>query len=206
MMTLIKVELTKIFFALSFLILVLPVSYAFSNPNKSCEDNPFKTEIISFEKNDACYSVTIEVSHNNKVQFELSHANFDFGCGWVENASNSEHWLIELNSIDPVTGIGGVKVDNIEGFGKDDQFNSFLVEFTYCPEDQCADNANYKLNVGYKAGQCIYYETIENEQESLKLSYEIDKSSPTCNNGHDGEIQISNIDGAEPIEIIWDNG
>ncbi|MCK5703228.1 MAG: SprB repeat-containing protein, partial [Cyclobacteriaceae bacterium] len=115
----------------------------------------------------------------------------------------------ELNQIDPTTGIGGIKIDGIENFGKDPEFTSFQVEFTFCPNQDCGEIETSLIpTVAYKAGQCVYNVSppeIEQKEEPSDLSVSINKIDPSCNNSSGGSIELI-IEGTAPYEIIWNTG
>lgn len=161
-----KVDILKSVFLISYFLLVLTAinAWATGSKKKGCGDSPFETNILKFEKNQTCYDVILEVSLNNRATFELSHVNIDFGCGTISNEWNSEGWKMESNHKDPTTGIGGIKIDEVSNFGKDPSFKSFEVKFTFCPSGDCDSDINsFNPKVGYKAGQCLYFERPSND-------------------------------------------
>ena len=137
-----KVNILKVSFILTQLLFVLTAVKAWSCPSKECGEIPFSTEILQYELVDNCYHVKLEVSNNGDARYELSHANFYFSCGTIDNISNSEGWPIEIIKWfhKPI----GFKVDEIKNFGKDPSFTSFIVEFTYCPSEQQEDDHGFK--------------------------------------------------------------
>lgn len=220
-----KFNLIKAAFLLSYLIFFLLAGYAWAQPNQDCGELSFKTEILKFEFKEACYDVVLEVSNNGNSQFELSHVNFDFGGATVSNASNSMVWPMELNHTDPTTGIGGLKVNDIINFGKDPELISFLVEFTFCPDEKWSEEENpFTPVIAYKAGQCVYYENpeikleepsgedpgiedpVEGEEPEgvqTELIISIYKTDPSCNNDAEGSIELNVVEGTAPYEILW---
>ena len=191
MKTALKVDLLKTAFVLLYFLVVLSAINAWAtggkHNKKGCGDTPFKTDILKFEKSDACYLVELEVSFEQQVTFELSHVNFDFGCGVITNEWNSEGWKMETNHIDPTTGVGGIKIDDITNFGKDQNIKNFQVSFTFCPDENCTDQKLFTTpKVAYKAGQCVYYVEPENRH---------------CNNDSDDE---KSDDGSD--EVAEDTG
>jgi hypothetical protein len=76
---------------------------------------------------------------------------------------------------DPTTGIYGLKVDDIDGFGG--HADSFTVTFTVCTDSyECKDKLeDWNPGVAYKAGQCVAHETIDGEDE-----YPEDPDEPVC--------------------------
>jgi hypothetical protein len=204
-----KVGLLKAVFILWHLLFILTAVKAWSCPTKECGEIPFSTEVIGYEKVEDCYHVTLEVTNNGEARYELSHVNFYFSCGSIDNYSNTEGWKME-----PVYRNHkaiGIKVDDIANFGKDPELASFQVEFTYCPyssgEGDCKDDYYCQPKVLYKAGQCIYTEKLDTDEDTpvLPLSYQVNATSPSCEN-NDGMIEITITEGIEPFEIVWSNG
>ncbi|MCK5105113.1 MAG: SprB repeat-containing protein, partial [Cyclobacteriaceae bacterium] len=215
-----KVGILKTIFLLTYFLFVLTAYFAWAQSPKDCGELSFKTNILKFEKIESCYDVVLEVSNNENCRYELSHFNFDFGCGTISKASNSQGWAMELNQIDPTTDIGGIKIDDIENFGKDPELTSFQVEFTFCPDQECDENALVP-SVAYKAGQCVYYEkpVLEqeeqddeesdgdgNDDEQSELIVSINKTDPSCNNISGGSIELIVNEGTAPYEISWNTG
>jgi hypothetical protein len=218
MRTSLKVDLLKITFVITYLLIVMTAVKAWSDPLHECGENPFSTEIIKYKLVDDCYQVILEVSHNNEARYELSHANFYFSCGTISDYKNSIGRPIEIVewNHEPI----GVKVDGINNFGKDPSFSSFTVEFSYCPDEKRGDEFEFDYycqpKAKYKAGQCIYQEQLDVPSEedtdvddklspNDELIYEIAAISPTCS-GNDGMIELIIIQGTDPIDVVWDNG
>src|SRR5690606_3195185 len=143
---------------------------------------------------------------NGSCNYELSHYNIDLGCGVISEAYNSKGWKMELNSLDPTTGLKGLKVDDIKWFGKKDKFKSFYVKFKFCPDSDCAEDADcLSPKVAYKAGGCIYYDQVDISCTN-PLQVVATPSLPSCHNGADGSIQLSITGGEPPYTVLWDNG
>jgi len=81
-------------------------------------------------------------------------------CGEVKNISNSENWQ-QVFGKDPTTGVYGLKIDNINGFG-DNGAASFTVKFTWCSDASCDKTLG---EVAYKAGLCIDYGTLKDTSD-----------------------------------------
>jgi hypothetical protein len=79
---------------------------------------------------------------------------------------------------DPTTGIYGLKVDGINTFGSSEDY--FTVRFTICFDSyECRDELKeWNPVVGYKAGQCIAYDTLNPEDDHY--DNEDDSDSPVC--------------------------
>lgn len=213
MKTALKVDTIKFTFIISYLLIVLSAinAWAGGTDKKGCGESPFETNIIKFERNQSCFDVVLEVSFRDMAEFELSHASIDFGCGTVSNVWNSEGWKMESNHIDPTTGMGGIKIDDISNFGKDTNFKSFQVKFTFCPDENCSDSdKQFNPKVAYKAGQCIYYEKPSNHNcgsdEDGKGDNEGDDDGDgddgddNTNDGGNGDSSGGNPDGTPPID------
>lgn len=204
-----KFHILKVSFILWYLLFVFAAVKAWSFPIEECGEIPFSTEITSYEKVGDCYQVVLEVTHDNTARYELSHANFYFSCGTITNASNSQGWKMEFLKKNHKN--VGIKVDDIQNFGKDIDFTSFQVEFTYCPsnpDDMECSSEFCQPKVAYKAGQCIYMEdlnTDDNTTPPSALNYAINATSPSCA-GNDGMIEITVTEGTEPYIIEWAHG
>jgi hypothetical protein len=180
MKTVLKFDLLIAIFLLMNLFIILSAMVAWAEgkkgKDKSCGEGAFTTEIIEIEEDGECYDVVLNVSFEDGVVFELSHANFDFGCGTYSEGQNSEGWPMVFNSKDPTTGLGGVKVDDIQNFGKDSNLQEFQVKFRFCPDQDCDFSA---IDIAYKAGQCFY-------EESINTNFP-DDNDGSGNNGNSGD-------------------
>ena len=193
---------------ITFLLVSLFASHAHTQGKKDCGIQCFGTEILGIQELADCDRYEIQVTYRGTCNFELSHYDFDPGCGAISDASNSLGWPMELNHIDPTTGLGGLKVDDISGFGKDPDFTSFKVWFTFCPDETCDENAGCLTpRAAYKAGQCVYYEDIDTqckEEEPLEVS--VEKRYPLCSGSTDGNIQLTVTGGQLPYSVSWNSG
>lgn len=133
--------------------------------NETC-DTCFESSIEEVSSNGSCTTYTVTVSTNGNCKHDLSHWNIAIPCGSVSNYSNSGGWPMEFGK-DPTTGIYGLKVDNINNFG--DQEDSFTVTFTLCDEN-CTD---YKPVVAYKAGLCVAYDTLNTENTATAFEMKV---------------------------------
>lgn len=131
--------------------------------DEDCEDCfDSSKEILSSDGSCTTYKVTVNTNGNCK--HELSHWVIGIPCGEVKNYSNSENWKMVVGK-DPKTGLYGLKVDDIDGFGKYE--DSFTVTFTICADmSSCKDLLkDWEPLVAYKAGQCIAYDKMEDDAE-----------------------------------------
>jgi hypothetical protein len=63
---------------------------------------------------------------------------------------------------DPTSGVYGLKVDDIQGFGG--HTDSFTVRFTICGNSACENVLQgWDPMVAYKASTCVAYDTLENQ-------------------------------------------
>jgi hypothetical protein len=128
------------------------------NGNESCEDCFDSSEEI-IGNDGACTTYKITVSTDGNCRHDLSHWVIAIPCGDVSKYSNSEGWKMVIGK-DPTTGLYGLKVDDIDNFGK--VRDSFTVTFTICVEQASCKEAldNWQPTVAYKAGLCIAFDKI----------------------------------------------
>lgn len=114
----------------------------------------------SIEEN--CYSYQVIVDYDGNAKHALSHYSLAVPCGDISNANNSEGWKMSIGSKDPTTGLWGIKVDDIEGFGEGASPDSFTFNFTVCASDEeCKEMLEgWEAIAAYKAGQCVTYDTL----------------------------------------------
>lgn len=127
--------------------------------DQDCSDC-LTTDVVSVEGDGYCRTYRMEVRTNGECRHDLSHWTIAIPCGKVKDFSNSQGWKMEFGK-DPTTGLYGLKVDDIDGFGGDP--GSFMVTFTICSDDyQCRNKLeDWDPKVAYKAGQCVAYEEID---------------------------------------------
>jgi hypothetical protein len=123
--------------------------------DQSCEEC-FSTTAKLLAESDACHTYEMQVSTTGLCRHELSHWTLAIPCGTVSNYSNSQGWKMEFGR-DPTTGLYGLKVNDIDGFGKTK--GSFTVRFTVCETTAC-DLSTWDPMVAYKAGLCVSKETL----------------------------------------------
>lgn len=139
---------------------------------KDCGDGCFSTNIVRTETNGNCKTITLQVNSDGSCRYELSHFNIALECGTASNVSNSEGWPMEVNALDPTTGIYGIKVDDIKKFGKGSTAESFTVTYTICSNDaECQETLAESLEVGYKAGTCVYLGTATESIEEEDVNF-----------------------------------
>lgn len=129
------------------------------NHSPSCEGNSFSSEVVSTKQiSQTCTEYQVKVSYDGTKTYGLSHYVIGIPCGTVSNVSNSKNWKQVIGK-DPTTGITGLKIDNVSGFGTRGA-ESFTIKFTWCSDNSC----NKQLGVvAYKAGQCVDYDTLDHQ-------------------------------------------
>jgi hypothetical protein len=129
----------------------------FKHKNKpTCEGNSYSSEIISRNViSETCVEYEVKVSYDGTRAFGLSHYTLAIPCGEVKNISNSENWK-QVFGKDPTTGVYGLKIDDINGFGEKGA-DSFTIKFTWCSDSSCEKELGV---VSYKAGLCVDYDTL----------------------------------------------
>ncbi|MEQ1587128.1 MAG: hypothetical protein ABL895_14670 [Cyclobacteriaceae bacterium] len=130
------------------------VAQKFKNKNKpTCDGNSYSTEIVSKKTiSQTCVEYVVKVSYDGTRAFGLSHVTLAIPCGEVKNITNSENWK-QVFGKDPTTGVYGLKIDDINGFGEK-RADSFTIKFMWCSNSSCEKKLGV---VAYKAGQCIDY-------------------------------------------------
>jgi hypothetical protein len=125
--------------------------------NETCEEC-FTSAIAVVEQDAFCYDYEVVVSTNGNCRHDLSHWDVEIPCGTISNLWNSAGWKMEIGK-DPTTGLSGLKIDDISGFGKADA--SFTVRFSVCYENGCNETpGNWSPVVAYKAGLCVGYDSL----------------------------------------------
>lgn len=130
------------------------VAQKFKHKNKpTCEGNSYSAQIVSKKTiSQTCVQYVVKVSYDGTRAFGLSHFTLGIPCGEVKNISNSENWK-QVFGKDPTTGVYGLKIDDIKGFGERGA-DSFTIKFTWCSDNSCEKKLDV---VAYKAGLCIDY-------------------------------------------------
>ena len=173
-------------------------------PKKACE-NCFSTEISDLDRQEGCITFQLTIDATSCTH-ALSHFSAEILCGTVTDASNSGNWLMELNHTDPTTGITGIKVDDISGFGEEGQSGSFTLSYTVCSADEeCLDLLeNSPFKVAYKAATCIFIDTLE--IENTPLTAEITSTPIKCAGDATGNIDVTITSGTPPYQFTWSTG
>ena len=140
------------------------------NNNENCKDC-FKSSIVKTSSDETCVSYEVTVSTDGNCRYDLSHLVVAIPCGTISNYSDSGHWPLVIGK-DPTTGLTGLKVDNVNNFGK--TVGSFVLKFSVCYSSQeCAQllAGGWNPVVAYKAGQCVAYDTTTVTSGSASTPY-----------------------------------
>ena len=98
-----------------------------------------------------CVRYALTFKTDGRCRYELSHLVIDLNGAMAMNVTNSRNWKMEINSTDPKSGLTGIKVDEISGFGKQNG-DSFTVFFELC-NSSVFDPSD--ITVALKAGTCL---------------------------------------------------
>lgn len=175
--------------------------------DKTCKSDSYSSEILKEEKiSETCTAYEIKVSYDGTRTQGLSHYSIAIPCGEVKNLSNSENWKMVFGK-DRTTGVYGLKVDDISGFGER-KADSFTIKFTWCSSSSCTRELGV---VAYKFGRCVSYDTLSSEdpeppQTCSTLLASLQKKNVTCYAGNNGELQVTIQEGQEPFVYSWSNG
>ncbi|HOY49466.1 MAG TPA: hypothetical protein PK281_08700 [Flavobacteriales bacterium] len=131
--------------------------------NEMC-DECFDSSVTLISSDGLCKTYEVIVSTNGNCRHELSHWDIAIPCGNVTNTWNSGGWKMEIGK-DPTTGLNGLKVDDIDGFGKEPA--TLKVTFTICGDYACKETLkDWAPVVAYKAGQCIAIDTLGHDDDN----------------------------------------
>ena len=189
---------------LFFLVTFFYSIYASSQPGKDCSATCFSTKVVSVEEiSPSCRRYELKVSFSGKCGHALSHYSVSVPCGEIKDIWNSENWK-QVIGTDPTTGLTGLKIDDIQGFGES-SVSSFNLKFTVCSSgEECSNDLKcWQPIVAYKASTCVNYETIDITCKSLKAS--LTHQDVTCFGAADGSISVVIEDGLEPFSYAWSN-
>lgn len=190
------------------LLLCLLTSRLAAHNKPSCDSDSYSSEVLKETQISAtCIEYEIKVSYDGTKSFGLSHYSIGIPCGEVKNFSNSENWKMVFGK-DRTTGVYGLKVDDISGFGGG-KADSFTVKFTWCSSSSCTKELGV---VAYKAGTCVDYDTLsqpnvpDTTQTCSSLLASLQKKNATCSTANDGELTVSIQEGLGPFVYAWSNG
>jgi hypothetical protein len=143
-----------------------PISSGGGN-NESCKDC-FSSSIVKTSETNTCATYVVNISTDGNCRYDLSHFVIAIPCGEISNYSDSGNWPLVVGK-DPTTGLVGLKVDNVNNFGK--AIGSFTLQFTVCYSNDCGNLLkNWNPVVAYKAGLCIGYDTLQFSPLSNNIS------------------------------------
>lgn len=184
------------------------------HPPASCEGNCFSTAVTKAIVNDrGCIEYELTVSHDGTCRYDLSHVTIEVPCGDIVDLENSRNWKQEIGK-DPTTGIKGFKIDDIPSFGKDSD-TSFTIKVTICSADSvCLEPLT---RVGYKAGQCIDYDTLnykidnggsgeDTTKTCTRLLASLAAINVTCPGLANGKLRTIIAEGKAPFLYRWSTG
>ena len=189
---------------LFFLVTFFYSIYGSSQPAKDCIATCFSTEVVSVEEiSPLCRRYELKVSFSGKCDHALSHYSISIPCGEIKDIANSENWK-QVIGTDPTTGLSGLKIDDIQGFGET-SVSSFNLNFTVCASGQeCSKDLKcWQPIVAYKASTCVAYETVGITCKSLKAS--LAYQDAYCFGAADGSLSVVVEDGQEPFTYYWSN-
>ncbi|TCO09854.1 SprB repeat-containing protein [Natronoflexus pectinivorans] len=168
----------------------------------------FSTEIISIEKVDDCITISLEISADKTCRFALSHFVVAIPCGSVTEAWNSGGWKMEYIITDPTTGVRGLKVDDIKGFGERRKPGSFTLTYTVCGDSECLETILKGFEVSYKAAWCVYYEELipDVDDQADELTAQMSATHVSCFGASDGSVAVEVAGGELPYIYLWENG
>ncbi|EMR01642.1 SprB repeat-containing protein [Cesiribacter andamanensis] len=171
---------------------------------KNCAASCFSSSIISQSSSGSCTTYTVQVNNDGSCSSALSHFNISIPCGTITQASNSKGWPMEIGTTDPTTGITGLKVDNIKGFGEEGKAGSFTVTYTICASSCSTADPYCGFLVAYKAGQCVNYGTAT--PPYTPMSGSLATTNPACFGQASGSITSSLSGGQAPYSYQWSTG
>jgi hypothetical protein len=177
----------------------------------ACTGNPYASEVLKKTKlSETCTRYEIKVTYDGAPTDSLSHYSLDIPCGRVKTVRNSGGGKHSVRR-DPATGVYGIKIRNIKGFGTSGGSKSLIVKFTWCSDNSCEKKLGL---VSYRYGQCLDYDSLDKQAPQplgdstncSSLLASLQKTNATCASGNDGEIVATIQEGTEPIVYSWSNG
>lgn len=172
--------------------------------NQDCVSECFQARVVSAESiSGSCTTYELNISHNGDCRYALSHFTIAIPCGELSNAWNSQNWK-QVIGLDPTTGLSGLKIDDIPGFG-DGALREFRVRFTLCSTGACHDSLScWEPVVAFKAATCVHYDTLDASCQPLKAS--LQKENVSCYGKADGTLSVTVESGKEPYSFRWSTG
>ncbi len=109
------------------------------------------SSLVVTSSSSGCYSYEFTISTDGTCRYDLSHLILELEEGSnASNVNNSLNFPVEINSTDPQSGIYGIKIDEISGFGQAGS-EQMTVAFDVCN----VENPQTEFQFAFKAGQCL---------------------------------------------------
>ncbi|ASB49847.1 SprB repeat-containing protein [Alkalitalea saponilacus] len=124
-----------------------------------------KVIITDSYKNCEKYELTFVT--DGSCRYDLSHLVIDLDGYTAYKVSNSRNWKQEINLTDPKSGLNGIKIDVIKGFGKT-AGDSFTVSFKLCDATEFYSGL---FLVAFKAGRCLEIVELSSEVNTVNAGY-----------------------------------
>ncbi|MFT3738830.1 MAG: T9SS type A sorting domain-containing protein [Breznakibacter sp.] len=197
---------------LGLLVSVLAPKNASAQPDlcNDCNTNYFTAKLTDQTISGDCLTRTLEIEVDKANKYALSHLAIEVPCGTVTSASNSQKWKMEINKTDPKSGLYGLKITNINGFGDKKKKQTFLVTYIVCGISACANNqATAPFEVFFKASTCQFKQTISPQPSTppiAELTGTILPQHVPCNGQENGSITVAATGGMRPYTYLWNNG
>lgn len=163
-----------------------------------CQSFCWETKITELSPLDFnCYRMELQVNVKGYCKHDLSHLFIGLENAYVSNIYNSGKFSVEANFKDPKSGMEGFKVDNINGFGND-QDSELIISYEVCFSGQGSeDYLPDEIPVLFKAGTCTYIEEITLLQVDEQIANIVASAYP---NPFMEEINIS-LNSSEVTEV-----
>ncbi len=135
-------------------------------------DGSYGAELVNIvpSEQEGCYTITINIYTDGNAEHELSHLVVGLEDAYVNDASNSENWEMEMNKKDPTTGVYGLKIDDISGFGQGGE-DVFQIEYSACFTNGLPEYFPivYKAANGYEI-EMLYLTSTDEGDDNLEVS------------------------------------
>ena len=132
---------------------------------KACGD-PYNINFSLIEDGE-CPTYRGTITYTGDKSYGLSHAVVSASCGSI-TGTYTDTGQFE-NGQDPTTGLDGIKIDGIDGFGESDTEEDLFFEFSLC-SDECSTSGTVTFVAAFKYGQCIEYDTVTMELPQARIA------------------------------------
>lgn len=133
-----------------------------------------------------CFAYSYTITSDGSCRYDLSHLIIELPEGQVaSNVFNSMYFPMEINATDPKSGIYGIKVDEVKGFGETN--TEMEVSFEVCHEPLQME----ATRLAFKAGQCLDIISFEHDNDQTASS--MDK----------GEIDLKVYPNPSPSKVTF---